>query len=110
MCKEDVQSWLRELLRKGPSTNMALEGLLAEMKASCPRPTDSGCNAEKFAYLGAVVQLMQKHLAAGKPDPRTAGCPCIAPPSLSLCVLARSPMSTRLPACSLARPTCLPAR
>ena len=67
----DVQMWLREIERKAPSTNMLLEGLLAEVKAACPRPTASGANAEKFSYLGVLTQLMHKHLKAGKHDARS---------------------------------------
>ncbi len=66
----EFQAWLRHLERWGPSTNMELEGLLAEIKASCRPPTAKGSNAEKFAYLGLLTQLMHRHLAAGRPDCR----------------------------------------
>ena len=68
---EDFQGLLRQLERRCLSTNMLLEGLLAEVKRSCPRPTAKGCNAEKFAYLGVLQQLMRRHLQAGKRDSRS---------------------------------------
>jgi len=66
-----VQTMLQYLLQRALSTNMGLEGLLARIKASCPRSTKAGVNAEKLAYLGTLTQLMQRHLAAGRRDART---------------------------------------
>ena len=47
----DVQMWLREIERKAPSTNMLLEGLLAEVKAACPRPTASSANQGREVFV-----------------------------------------------------------
>jgi hypothetical protein len=49
---------------------MAVEGLLAELRAACPFRNSKGCNAEKYAYSGSLCQLMRKHLAQGRVDLR----------------------------------------
>ena len=61
---DEFQSLLKEIERKGLCTNMGLEGLLGSMKAASPGSN----NAEKFAYLGHLAQLMHRHLAKGRPD------------------------------------------
>lgn len=61
---------LRELARKGRGTNMHVEGLLAQLRSACPARCSTGSNAERFAYLGALVQLMAKHTSAGRADSR----------------------------------------
>ena len=61
---DELQSLLKEIERKGLCTNMGLEGLLGSMKAAPPGSN----NAEKFAYVGHLTQLMHRHLAKGRPD------------------------------------------
>ena len=69
---DDLNSEANKLLvatlaRKVPMTNMTLEGLLAEIKASVAyskwKPS-----VEKVSHLGLLTQLRREHCAAGFPD------------------------------------------
>jgi hypothetical protein len=51
-------------------TNMSLEGLLNEIKASCPTQKGRGRMAELLLHNGTLTQLMKKHLDGGMPDCR----------------------------------------
>ncbi len=69
LLEERWQSLLRALARHGQTTNMLVEGLLAQVKAATPvsrgRP-----NAERQAHLGLLTQVMQLHLERGGIDSR----------------------------------------
>jgi hypothetical protein len=62
----------RELRRKlAKATNMAVEGLLSEMKAAVPF-SKRAPHAEKMVFLSHLGQIMKNHLAAGRKDCRAA--------------------------------------
>jgi hypothetical protein len=52
-----------------PTTNMALEGLLAEIKAAVPKGKKSQ-NAEKVAMLAFLGKVLKQHIASGRKDCR----------------------------------------
>jgi hypothetical protein len=74
-CFEDLDEpsmvQLRIELGRGlaKATNMELEGLLSEIKASVPFSRRSP-NSEKLAYLASLGERMKRHLASGLRDTR----------------------------------------
>ena len=60
------QRLARTLLK---STNMHLEGLLSEVKASVPKGKRAR-HAEKLAYTSHLSRLLKQHLAHGREDCR----------------------------------------
>jgi hypothetical protein len=67
-----IASLLRELShRLAKTTNMQLENLLSEVKASVPKGKQTAYG-EKTAYLSHLSQLMKQHLQRGRRDLR--GC------------------------------------
>ncbi|WP_353239572.1 hypothetical protein [Limnohabitans sp.] len=67
---EPVLGLLRRLARCGRSSNMGVEGLLAQIKSSVrARKTPT---VERLCFAGHLATLMQDHLVVGMPDLRTA--------------------------------------
>ena len=69
--RPEVQTLLHRLARQIATTNMGLEGLLAQVKAATPKSRRGGAPlAERLGYLGLLSQLLHDHMEAGNSDPR----------------------------------------
>ncbi len=71
--RPEMQTLLVQLRRKVLTTNMLLEGLLAQIKASVPQTRKNGSPlAEKLSYLGLLSQVLHSHIDKGHRDPRSS--------------------------------------
>ncbi|CAK0894137.1 unnamed protein product [Prorocentrum cordatum] len=69
--RPQIKKLIQELRRKYlKATNMRLEGLLGEMKASCRTHLNRQPNAERTVYTCHTRDLMKHHLARGGVDSR----------------------------------------
>ena len=66
----DVVPLIGKLAKQSPCTNMGLEGLLSQIKASVPTSQRRRPTAERLAFAGYLTQLLQRHKSHGHEDCR----------------------------------------